>query len=142
MRRAIAIALVLALAGPVLADGPPAALVLDHDMLTSMARTKEPEVRIGYTADRVELRTRRSALVGWIDVLLTARFERAGGHVRLVAQSLRAGPLEQRGTRFEDARAGLLKLVDVATDAERVEIYKAGKLVYSQVLDPAPPESR
>lgn len=113
------------------------ALVLDHDMLTSMIRTREPDIRIGYTADRVEIRTRRSALVGWLDVLLVARFERdEKGHIRLVAQSLRAGPVGQAGKRFEQARAGLLKLVNVATPATRVEVYRAGKLVYSQEVGP------
>lgn len=120
------------------AQMPP--LLLDHDMLVSLARTREPEVRIGYTKDRVEFRTRRSALVGWVDVLLTARFERHGPNVQLVAQSLRAGPLEQRGKRLEQAREGLKKMVNVKTAALRVEIYRAGELVYSQDLAALPDE--
>lgn len=120
-----------------------AALVLDHDMLTSLARTREPEVRIGYTPERVEFRTRRSALVGWLDVLLTARFERCAGHVRLVAQRLHVQALgEQSGKRFEQAKAGLMKLVNVKTAATRVEIYRASELVYSQDLTPGDGERR
>lgn len=145
MRGALVLALVLLelAAAPARPQTPAAALVLDHDMLTSLARTKQPEVRIGYTPERVEIRTRRSALVGWIDVLLTARFERCNGHVQLVAQSLRAGPLgDQRGKRFEEARAGLRKLVNVKTAATRVEIYRAGELVYSQELTPGDREGR
>lgn len=137
-RLLIAILLVLSLVGPAFAATPPNKLVLYDDMLTALARTKEPELRISYTADHVELRTRRSALIGWIDVLLTARFQHCNGHVRLVAQSLRVGPIEQRGSRLEDARAGLMKLVDVDMPSDRVEVYRAGQLVYSQALDPAP----
>lgn len=130
--KALAILLGLVLASSAIADGV-GALVLDHAMLLSMARTREPEVRIGYTDDRVEFRTRRSVLaVGWVDVLLTARFERDGKKIQLIAQGLRTGPIKQNGKRLEQARAGLLRLVNVETDATRVEIYKAGKLVYSQ----------
>jgi hypothetical protein len=119
---------------PAVAGGP---LVLDDALLTALARTREPEVRFAYLddEDRIEIRTRRSALVAWVDVLLVAHFERVGKRVQLVPLSLRAGPIVQRGKRFEDARGGLRKLVDVETTATRVEVYKAGQLVYSQELD-------
>lgn len=132
-RGALLVTLFLLLfAGPVLAG----TLTLDHALLTSLVHTREPAARIGYTPERVEFRTRRSALVGWIDVLLTARFERRGKRVQLVAQSLRAGPLgEQRGKRFEDARAGLLRLVDVETTADRVQVLNDGAVVYDQEVE-------
>ena len=84
------------LAGGALADG---VLVLDEAMLLSMARTREPDVRIVYAMDKLEFRTRRSALVGWIDVALTARFARVGRNIQLAAGSLHTGPFAQKGKR-------------------------------------------
>lgn len=133
IRDLLVLVLAAALGGPALA-GP---LVLDHAMLTSLVHTREPAARIGYTRERVEFRTRRSALVGWLGVLLTARFERHGKRVQLVAQSLRVDALgEQRGKRFDEARAGLLRLVDVETPADVVQVVKDGEVVYSQDLAP------
>lgn len=124
------VALVLLVAGAALLraeePAPAPALLLDHDTLTTLARTKEPELRISYKPGRVEFRTRRSVLVGWVDVLLSARFERVGRRIQLVAKSLHAGPLgEQRGKRFEEARAGLARLVNVESAATRVEVWRA-----------------
>ena len=120
------------LAGGALADG---VLVLDEAMLLSMARTREPDVRIVYAMDKLEFRTRRSALVGWIDVALTARFARVGRNIQLAAGSLHTGPFAQKGKRLEQARAGLVKLVNVETAATRVEIVRNGQTVYTQHLD-------
>jgi hypothetical protein len=97
-------------------------LTYDHDVLLSLIQTKEPDARLGYTRDRIEIRTRRSILVGWTDVLLTARFERRGEKVQLILLGLRAMGMEQRGKRFEEAAKGLLKLCNVKSTADVVEI--------------------
>lgn len=134
--RALLYALVAAsLAWPAAAtEGP---LILDHDLLTSMARTGEPGIVITYAADRVVFHTRRHAAFGiWLDVRLEAVFAREGKHVHLVARRLTAGGLAQKGSRFDEAAARLARLVDVETAADRVEIYRGGKVAYSQALAP------
>lgn len=130
----IAIAVLLAIHVAVTLAGP-GPLLLDHDFLTSMARTGAPGINIEYTADRVLFKTRVRRLV-WIDVRLEALFVRVGARVHLAARKLTAAGLLQNGSRFDEAAAKLAKLVDVETLADRVEVYKAGTLVYSQAVGP------
>lgn len=131
----------VALAVAALAFGPAVAaaggvLVLDHDLLTSMARTGSPGINIDYTVDRVVFRTRFRAAVIWLDVRLEAAFARDGKRVHLVAQKLTAGGILQNGSRFDEAAARLARLVDVETEADVVTIYRGGKVAYSQALAP------
>ncbi len=112
----------------------PPPLILYHDMLVSQVGIKEPSARLAYISGGLEFRVRKSILVGWTDAVLTARFERNGDRVQLIAQSLTAGILgDQRGKNFERARAGLLKLVDVKDPATRVEI-REGDVVHSLLV--------
>ena len=136
---AVNLALVLVVvccgAGAVLAETSP--LILDHDMLQSMARTgPAKDVRLEYTDDRVLFKTRYRAAVVWLDVRLEAQFVRAGARVHLEAKRLTVGGLNQNGARFMEASEKLAHLVDVETAAQRVEIYRAGKLAYAQEVLP------
>lgn len=116
--------------------GPMPAMVLDHDMLQSLARTgPAKDIRIEYLPDRLLFKTRIRRLV-WIDIRLEARFGRVAGKVQLVAQRLTAGGILQNASRFDEAREKLSHLVNVETAAGRVEIYKAGQRVYAQDLLP------
>lgn len=108
------------------------ALILDHDMLTSLARSGVPGINIVYTPSRVAFVTRFRAAVLWIDVRAEAIFVREAGRLRLALQYLSAAGIRQNASRFDEAKAKLAKLVDVETPARRVEIYKAGQLVYTQ----------
>jgi hypothetical protein len=125
-----ALLVLLLAAAPALAQTPP--LILDHDMLTAMARTGAPAVEISYTPTRVVFRTRVRVLLGWIDVQAEAVFVREDKRLHLALQALKAGGLVQNASRFFEASKKLGKLVDVETAARRVEIYKAGKVVYDQ----------
>lgn len=136
MRAALIALVVVSLAfGPAVAAAG-GVLVLDHDLLTSMARTGSPGINIDYTVDRVVFRTRFRAAVIWLDVRLEAVFQRDGKRVHLVAQRLTAGGINQNGSRFDEAAARLAKLVDVETEADHVEIYRGGKVAYSQEVKP------
>lgn len=108
------------------------AVLLDDALLTALVRTKVPNVRIAYLDDEDKIEFRSEQAYGLVDALLTARFERVGRRIQLKALSLRVGFLAQRSRRFEEAAAALRKLVDVETPLTRVEIYRTGKLVYSQ----------
>lgn len=131
MRPVLAALLTMALAFPA---GASDALILDHDMLTSMARTGAPGVTITYTPTRVVFGTRFRAAVVWLDVRAEAAFVREDKRLRLALQHLSAAGINQNGSRFFEASAKLAKLVDVETPSSRVEIYHAGKLVYAQEI--------
>ncbi len=119
MIRLLIAGLALALASPGLADVPK--LVLDHDMLTTLARTGAPGIALSYPDDHVDLRTRHRTPLGvWVDIVLTARFVREGKRVKLALRSLSAAGIRQTGSRFQEAAAKLAKLVDVETAAGRL----------------------
>jgi hypothetical protein len=96
-----ALLVLLLAAAPALAQTPP--LILDHDMLTAMARTGAPAVEISYTPTRVVFRTRVRVLLGWIDVQAEAVFVREDKRLHLALQALKAGGLVQNASRFFEA---------------------------------------
>lgn len=132
MKIAFLLALLTAIPAP--AD----CLRLDHAKLEAKARKGLAGATLSYTDDRVILRGRVQYCYLWFPVRIEASFEAAGGRVRLVASDLfvrgRAVP-----SRLEQANDRLAQLVDVETEADRVDVFRAGKRVYSQELDPALP---
>lgn len=121
----------MALADPTRA-APPATLVLEHEQLAAVARGDGAS--LSYTAHRVILRKRVRYAWVWWPVRVEAVLTREDGVVRLVTDRVlvRGRDYPAGVTKADSKIAGLVR---VESAAARVEIRRAGRVVYAQDLD-------
>lgn len=111
-------------------------LVLDHATLERTAA--KARTTVTYETGVVVLRTRVKYAWVWWPVRVEAVFVREDGHIRLKATKLVVSG-KSMPSRLKEADARVAKLVDVASDADIVEVYQGSEVVYSQVLNAGEP---